>query len=71
MAKPITLSIYIPPERIVALKLENRSGVAGTLRFSEQSIEWSPKYDKGRKTRHLKWTEFGDLMMKKGHTRPL
>jgi len=71
VAKPIILSIYIPPGEILELKLEDRSGVARTLRFSEQSIEWSPKYDKGGKTRHLKWTEFGDLMMEKGHSRPL
>jgi len=64
-------TIYISLEEITVLKLVDRSGVARTLRFSEQSIEWSPKYDKGGKTRHLKWTEFEDLMMKKGHNRPL
>lgn len=64
-------TFYIYLEGIAALKLVDRSGVARTLRFSEQSIEWSPKHDKGRKTRHLKWTEFEDLMMKEGHIRPL
>jgi hypothetical protein len=64
-------TIYISLEEIVELKLVDRSGVARTLRFSKQSLEYSPKYDKGRKTRHLNWTEFGDLMMEKGHNRPL
>jgi len=71
MTNPTTYFINIPLGGIVALKLEDPSGAIRTLRFSEQSIEWSPKYDKGGKTRHLKWTEFEELMMKKGHNRPL
>ncbi len=39
MAKPIQISINIPDNEEIELKLLDHSGVARTLRFTEQAIE--------------------------------